>query len=298
MIVFEFATAEHTTENRLAHIEDLISSGQYEQAIQSSDELIQLGLRAIRYLQTYDWLFLRTLITLGYLGWIAFAFTTAVDAYMLGGRIDASRTTGSIVAFASLLVALYSFLFVRSSPPQYYAYAFFPVMFWEEVFARREALIQGCDKLFAKFGKTDTTKLMLNILTYAALLEVMVQSYYHRHVYTICYILFAAWPLYYGTDFVSKNWILCSTWALSCTSMSIFTLLPANKVEDANLIQLGGCSACKNGTTSDATRVIQPTTWVPNGKPCLACRDVTLDRVTAIARATRPTWAPRTVREM
>lgn len=30
------------------------------------------------------------------------------------------------------------------------------------------------------------------------------------------------------------------TWALACTGMSVFTLLPANKVEDAGLIQLGG----------------------------------------------------------
>lgn len=49
-----------------------------------------------------------------------------------------------------------------------------------------------------------------------------------------------AWPLFYGTAFVKTNGILCATWALGCASMSIFTLLPANKVEDANLIFLGG----------------------------------------------------------
>lgn len=41
-------------------------------------------------------------------------------------------------------------------------------------------------------------------------------------------------------DFVKHNWILVGTWALSCASMSIFTLLPAIKIEDANLILLGG----------------------------------------------------------
>jgi phosphatidylinositol glycan class N len=67
-----------------------------------------------------------------------------------------------------------------------------------------------------------------------------VQSYYHREVYTICYLLATTWPLFYGSEFVRKNWILCSTWACSCAAMSIFTLLPANKVENANLILLGG----------------------------------------------------------
>jgi phosphatidylinositol glycan class N len=70
--------------------------------------------------------------------------------------------------------------------------------------------------------------------------DFQVQSYYHREVYTICYLLATTWPLFYGTEFVRKNWILCSTWASSCAAMSIFTLLPANKVENANLILLGG----------------------------------------------------------
>lgn len=63
-----------------------------------------------------------------------------------------------------------------------------------------------------------------------------VQSYYHRQIYTICFLLAAAWPLFYGKDFVQKNMILCGTWAVATASMSIFTLLPANKVEDPNLM--------------------------------------------------------------
>lgn len=66
------------------------------------------------------------------------------------------------------------------------------------------------------------------------------QSYYHREIYTVVYAAMTAWPLFYGTAFVKTNGILCATWALGCASMSIFTLLPANKVEDANLIFLGG----------------------------------------------------------
>ncbi|KAI6950219.1 GPI ethanolamine phosphate transferase [Hortaea werneckii] len=68
----------------------------------------------------------------------------------------------------------------------------------------------------------------------------MVQSYYHREIYTVVYAAMTAWPLFYGTAFVKTNGLLCATWALGCASMSIFTLLPANKVEDANLIFLGG----------------------------------------------------------
>ncbi|KXT05012.1 hypothetical protein AC578_10339 [Pseudocercospora eumusae] len=235
-----FADAEHSVENRLAAIEQLIRKREYKQAIARSDELIKLGLQGLRYLQTYAWLFLRTLVTAGYAGWIAFAFTTAVDVYMLDGKIEPARPTGHIIAFSSILVVLFSLLFVESSPVTYYAYAIFPVAFWEEVFARRQALIEGKNRLFAHFTKADVTKLALNVAAYFALLEIMVQSYYHRQIYTILYLLGSVWPVLYGADFVKKNWLLCATWALGCVSMSIFTLLPAMKVESSNLISLGG----------------------------------------------------------
>ncbi|KAK3113301.1 Glycosyl phosphatidyl inositol anchor synthesis [Teratosphaeriaceae sp. CCFEE 6253] len=235
-----FASAGHTTDMRLTQVESLIEGGQYEDAMRASDELIQLGLQGLRYLQTYDWLFLRTLITIGYLGWIAFAFTTAVDAYVLDGKYDAERTTLSIAAFASVLVAMYSFLFVQTSPSTYYLYAFFPVMFWEEVFARRKALADGRKRLFASFSQQDSVKLALNSAVYVGILEIMVQSYYHREIYTACYLLATAWPALYGTDFLRNNAFLCATWALGCLSMSAFTLLPAIKTESATTILIGG----------------------------------------------------------
>ena len=235
-----FASANQSTGHRLNLIEQAIQNREYSKAIEASDNLIKLGLQGLRYLQTYDWLFLRALVTIGYLGWIAFAFTTAVDLYMLDGKVDASRTTTSTTAFASLLVGLYSFLFIQSSPGSYYAYAIFPVAFWEEVFVRRRALVLAKEKLFAQFSKRDLVKSGLSILAYVAILEIMVQSYYHREIYTICYLLAAGWPLLYGTKFIQDNWILYGTWALGCAAMSIFTLVPANKIEDPNLILLGG----------------------------------------------------------
>jgi phosphatidylinositol glycan class N len=177
-----FATGELTIENRIAAIEQLIEQGAYTEAMESTDALIKLGLRGLRYLQTYAWLFLRTLVTAGYLGWIAFAFTTAVDVYMLNGEIEASRSTPGVIFFSSVLVALYSYLFMQSSPVTYYAYAIFPVAFWEEVFTRRKALSAGVDKIFAKLSQGEIVKLVLNIAVYVALLEVMVSSLRNRSV--------------------------------------------------------------------------------------------------------------------
>ena len=233
---YGFANTNESMEYPLGLIEKGIQNGEYQQAIKASDDLINLALDGLRYLQTYDWLFLRALVTAGYLGWISFAFTTAVDLHMLDGKVEASRTFTSSSIFGSFLVALCSFLLIQSSPITYYAYAIFLVMFWEEVFARRQALSEARNKLFSKFSTQDVLKLAFNVLAYIAILETMVQSYYHREIYTVCYLAAAIWPVFYGAKFLQENWILYCTWSIGCAAMSLFTVLPANKVEDERLM--------------------------------------------------------------
>lgn len=169
-----FGDAEHSVEHRLNVIRQTISDAKYQQAISDADDLIKLALQGLRYLQTYDWLFLRALVTAGYLGWVAFAFTMAIDQHVLGGKVEASRSPASVTAFSSLLVALCSFLYVRSSPWTYYAYASFPVMFWEEVFVRRGAIAQASALLSQHLTTKDAVALGLNLAGFIGILEIMV----------------------------------------------------------------------------------------------------------------------------
>ncbi|KAI5251774.1 putative phosphatidylinositolglycan class N [Aureobasidium subglaciale] len=235
-----FSDDQNSPDHRVEAIMNTIDQGRHEQAIKDSDALMKMALQGLRYLQTYDWLFLRALVTLGYLGWMAFAFTFALDQHVFDGKVDATRSTATTTVFSSIFIALLAFLIVQSSPWTYYAYAFFPVMFWEEVFARRQALFKAKNLFSQKLSGTDILGLGVSLLVYVGILEIMVQSYYRREMYTLCYLLAIVWPASYGLEFVRQNWIISATWALACVSMSIFTVLPANKVEDVNLILLGG----------------------------------------------------------
>ncbi|KAB8349775.1 hypothetical protein FH972_023789 [Carpinus fangiana] len=229
---------EHSVQARTEEIQNLITAGQYQEAISSSRNLIQLGLGGLRYLQTYDWLFLRTLVTAGYLGWIAFAIATVIDLHVLGGSVEPVRTTSSILGFSGIFVALCAFLFIQSSSLTYYGYSIFPVLFWEEVWARKEALVKGRDALLGE--REGHLMLALKVVAYIGLIEALVHSYFHREIYTICYLAAVAWPAFYGKDFYRQNKILCITWAICCASMSSFTLLPANKVENIGMVSAGG----------------------------------------------------------
>ena len=170
-----FTEPHHSPESQTAAIRKLISRGKYEESIVRSRSLLQDGLEGLRYLQTYDWLFLRTIVTAGYLGWMAYALTTVMDLHVLHGTSQASRTTATNILFSSLLIGLYSILWIQKSSWRYYFYGFFPVFFWEEVIAKRSALTAGRKVLLAQvrsFG--GYMVLTLQTIIYVGLLEALV----------------------------------------------------------------------------------------------------------------------------
>ncbi|KAJ5675699.1 GPI ethanolamine phosphate transferase 1 [Penicillium macrosclerotiorum] len=232
---------ETSIEGRFANLETLISNGSYEESITLSSELLVVGLEGLRYLQTYDWLFLRTVVSLGYLGWIAYALTTVIDLHVLHGTSDSHRTTASISFFTSILVALFSVFLYQGSSWRYYFYAFFPVYFWEEVFARRKALIAGRQIVLGHVRSfSGYLNFGLQALAFLGVLEALVQSYFHREIFTIGFALGAIWPLVYGFSFIRSHVFLTVAWALGCSLMGIFTLLPVVKVENIDTITYGG----------------------------------------------------------
>ncbi|OJJ55716.1 hypothetical protein ASPSYDRAFT_92840 [Aspergillus sydowii CBS 593.65] len=236
-----FADKEgNSVEQQLEGIHELINEGAYDEAIEKSAVLFKTALEGLRYLQTYDWLFLRTIVTFGYLGWIAYALTTVIDLHVLHGTSDTDRTPASNVFFSSILVALFSVFWYQSSSWRYYFYGFFPVFFWEEVFSRRKAFIAGREILLGHVSSVgDHVSFGFQSLIFVGVLEALVHSYSYREIYTLCFILGAFWPLSYGVEFVRKHAALSGAWAVGCLLMSVFTLLPANKVEDITTITYG-----------------------------------------------------------
>lgn len=167
----------HSVEFRFAHIRSLIDEGKHQEAIQETAIIVQVGLEGLRYLQTYDWLFLRALVTIGYLGWITFALTTVIDLHVLHGKIETSRTLPGSIFFSSVLVLLYASFIMSKSPLTYYAYAIFPVVFWEEVYARRNSLLEGKKALFGHVATAGGfLVLLLKGAVYLGFIECLVNS--------------------------------------------------------------------------------------------------------------------------
>lgn len=171
---------EDSVQRHLALIKDLIDEGSYEDAIERSDDLFRNALEGLRYLQTYDWLFLRTIVTLGYLGWIAYALTTVIHLHVLHGTSESNRTTASTIFFSSTLVALFSIFLYQRSSWRYYFYGIFPVFFWEEVFSRRKALIAGREILLGHVRSVgEHFSFGFQLLIFVGVLEALVSHILH-----------------------------------------------------------------------------------------------------------------------
>jgi GPI ethanolamine phosphate transferase 1 len=172
-----FVGVKASPDERISAISNLISDGKHSEAIAASQHLLKDGLQGLRYLQTYDWLFLRTLITIGYLGWIAYALSTVIDLHVLQGSIASERTFTTTSIFTSILVLLYASFVIERSPVTYYGYAFFPVLFWEEVFARRKGCITGLKVLFGKVeGSSGYISFAFETLAFIGVLEALVSN--------------------------------------------------------------------------------------------------------------------------
>lgn len=168
---------EHSVHHRLTAIRTAIDHQHFDIAIAKSQELLHLGLEGLRYLQTYDWLFLRALVTVGYLGWITFALTTVMDLHVLQGKTQNLRTPTSFAVFGAISATFFSFLWVRNASITFYAYALFPLIFWEGVFARRGALVKGSHVLFENIrSKNEFISLGINAFAFVGLLEALVSS--------------------------------------------------------------------------------------------------------------------------
>jgi len=170
------AQGQDSLDFRVKGIREAINKGYFQQAIEMSGELLHIGLDGLRYLQRYDWVFLRALVTTGYLGWIVFAITTVIDMHVLHGRAQTSRTIVTSSIFGAISAIIFSLLLVRNAPITYYAYAIFPPIFWEEVVARREALILGSRELLKNAkGKGPMLLLGIEAVIFIGFLELLVR---------------------------------------------------------------------------------------------------------------------------
>jgi len=225
---------------RREEIARLLDEKNWVEAMLKAEDLMTEGLLGMRYLQRYNWLLLRTLVTIGFLGWIAFALTSFLHRFVTPD-VNETGSKGILVKsfFAGIFSALVSLLYIQKSPWNYYLYALFPTMFWFVVASNPQTWKVGFKRLM-----NPTISWIVDIVGMIGsllLLEGIVYGYFHRELFSIILaFIFVPWPFVENWRLAMSKWHLSLLWVASCLAVAGFGLLPVNKIENLELITGSG----------------------------------------------------------
>ncbi|KAL2897090.1 GPI ethanolamine phosphate transferase 1 [Bienertia sinuspersici] len=229
----------------LDKIEEFISMKDYKSAMKLSENLRKLALEGLHYFQTYDWMMLMTVVTLGYVGWILYLVVHVLQSYTsLPGQImykeEVVQPVKKVYILGSLLMGTFSMvLLIERSPPLYHAYTAMTVFLWTQILSQYKFL----SALLRSLQKRDFVYL-IKILIYCTMslivVEFLVNSFTERKLYTWCFLIVGiVAPLYLHRAIPWRSLIPGFVW-VSCWSLSGFTLMPAEIPDNTNLVIVSG----------------------------------------------------------
>lgn len=208
-----------------AEIGAAITGKDWQGASDTIDLWIQESLEGMRYLQRYDWFYLRSIVTLGYVGWMFYTAIFVLTAY--NGVQRSSKNAASIgYVFSGLAVSTAAFLLERSAQISYYAYAAFPLWFWYNVVREWRTLIPR---------NVDWRQAAGLVLIAIVTLQGIVLTYADRRAMSLLLIGLAATPFFY-----TVRSSLRLRWVALCVFCSLFGFLPTVQSEDVRPVVLGG----------------------------------------------------------
>lgn len=178
----------------------------------------------------YDWLILQSIVTLGYLGFIAYSTNFILRTHVYALPPTTSSALGPIPAagFATFGALATRFFFERA-PPSYYLYAFFPAFFWSAVLRDLSAF----GRLYQSARARSPVELVGQAGLVVGALQLLVRGYQRREVFAGAVGLMGVlWPAFgMDSEFRRANSKLVGSWVLSCGVLGVFPLLPVEKGE-------------------------------------------------------------------
>ena len=148
------------SDNLMKNILTNIDYGNYTEAINKTNDIINLTLKGIDYILHYDRIYLKTIVSFGYISWMIYLliFVKMKNEDLLNKfffyNSDEKIVTIIIVV---IIIGLYLYLFLRLSPFIYFVYTFFPCYFLWRIMAN----INHLKSFF--FFSDDLKKILINL---------------------------------------------------------------------------------------------------------------------------------------
>lgn len=239
-------------EKRVSRILASIEQGEYDKAVALSNTLIDDAIEGARYLQTYDWLLLCSIVTIGYLGSMVYAFSFLLRNHMLpedtitalssaaAAPSGKPRPNALKLAIAPISSATFAMFAAQEMPFSYYLYAALAFLFWGRVVDDLPLFAAAYRQITSSKGGFSLPKTASTAVASLSMLELMALGYLHRAAWFVGFILLGfAWPAVgLSADFKSDNEGLVLIWGLSCLMTGLFTIGDVNKEESIVLLML------------------------------------------------------------
>ncbi|GMM34096.1 mannose-ethanolamine phosphotransferase [Saccharomycopsis crataegensis] len=215
---------------KIANTEDENSSLDFElQGIKIAEELMTMSLEGLTYLQTYNWQLLRSVVTLGFLGWILYSFMVFLNLYVLhysenSDHGDIKSSYSALILFYAAGTGLNTLFYIQKSPVMYYIYGSFPVFFWQQLFSKRRILVDGVQHFFAN---TSIVKRGLYFVSIVGIFECITYGFFNRKIFSLLFVVLSIYPFAIG----GSSFLQSLSFAINCLYMTGFTWSDAIKTE-------------------------------------------------------------------
>lgn len=204
----------------------------YQEAIDLLEQLMKTALAGLQYLTTYNWLLLRLIVTLGFIGWIVWSFIIFLKLFVLKDtHIQSPHKRGVLVFFAVVAAVLGYVLWYQMSPFNYYMYAAFPIFFWHEILQQTATLSAGLGEFLD--GLLPATRAALAV-AFVGVYEGITYGFFNRAMFSVILALIGIYPWFVPGSTGQKL-----LWLVLCGLMCIFTNLNPIKVESLEQINIG-----------------------------------------------------------
>ncbi|GAA5896573.1 mannose-ethanolamine phosphotransferase MCD4 [Sporobolomyces salmoneus] len=237
-------------------IRELIKAGRYLEAEKHSVQLLDTALAASAYFQKYDWLLLRSIVTLGYTGFMLY-FTRYILIHHVLSPSTSPASPPSVLFRLISKIPLVAFLattvrfVLEQAPLTYLLYTFFAFYFWNDIFSDPTPFLRLYRQTvqFNTVNGRSATTIILETLAYALVtisaLEGIAYGYSDRRAFALLsFGMGWGWPklnLFRGptSKRTKQERLIVWSWRVAMTVLGVFPLLPVEKGEDLRIISAG-----------------------------------------------------------
>jgi GPI ethanolamine phosphate transferase 1 len=226
------------------------------ETVELIEEFNSIILEGLDYLQKYNWLMIRTVVTLGFIGWIIYSFTLFLQMFIIPkaevimNRDVANENTEMKkegnhtflqLFFISLSAGISYVFYYEKRPLNYYLYLAFPIYFWYEIVKHKTDIYTGFNIFFRDLSPAIRTLIFVGIVIF---FESIAIGFENREVFSIIYItLSVVYPvlLFRGSIFTdARKFVISLSWLATCLLLSLFPIQNPVKVESINSIVISG----------------------------------------------------------